>query len=412
MKQLLIALSLITISMVPIKSYSATSVIDPMTIETNVEANSQLFERILNIKDEAERYQSITVYIDSFGPWVGISTSTENVKIHVGSYLLQKGMVSDAVTLLKNNDMEGWLSYRFKDGVANNFLFALDGGSTDFLYALFEHAPSGINANFPVDLQGGMASPLGILASSRYAELPYYESVLIAALSAGGNPHKKLPSGISPMIIASSSNNMDFVRITQTFLSDQDGTVNGLLTNTPLEQSELLEMQAIADALIEKSAEETSQFNYAKLHDLWIQMIMKGYNTPADLIYDELVKRPEFDIDASVEDGLTPLMASTLSNLYGGNVEYAKLLLDRGADPDVLIDIGEEVKVNLIQLSLQNDNHKMVALYISAGVNFVTLPDDDEVFILSQALEQNAFKSAYIIKEALSATLNKDASGE
>jgi ankyrin repeat protein len=392
-------------------SFGQSSVIDPMSIKSEVDSSSFLFERVLSESEPSKRYHSIKAFLDNSGPWITLQIDGEVARVHVTSYLLQKGMVEDAIIILKNNDVRGWLSYRFKAGVANDFMFALDSDSLDYIYALIDNSPSGINSVFPIDLAGNKASPLGILAAGKYADKPYYEILLTKLLNAGANPHLKLPSGISPMLIASSSNNMDFVRISQTYLSEQDSTVNGLLSNTPLASDQLLEMQAIADALIEKGSSETDNYNFEKLHSLWVQMILKGYNVPADLIYDLLVKREEFSIDYKSPGGLSALMSTSLSDLYGGNVEYAKKLMERGADPKSVIVVNSgndgDIKINLIQLSLQKDNHKIIALSISKGVNFITLPDNDDIFILAQALEQKAFKSAFILKEALISAVAK-----
>lgn len=386
-------------------------VLDPMLLDSSAEANSQLFERILSVENEEERYASITSYIDTYGPWVTLAGRDMVARIHVVSYLLQKRMDSTASLLLKNNIVDGWLSYRFNNGVANDFLFSLEGGNLSYIVSLFEYSPSGINTPFVVNLKGDKVTPLAVIASKKLTDIPNYESVLLALLDAGADPHKKSPSGLSPMLIASSANNVDFVRISQSFISNQDSTVKGLLSNTPLGSSEMLEMQAVADALIEREmADDANNYDQQKLHGLWIQMIIKGYNVPADLIYDLLKKQPGFSIDYKSDDGINGIMASTLSELYGGNVEYAKKLINRGAQASQLISVSEgddEVKINLIQLALQKDNYKIVALLVSNNVNFVTLPDNDEIFILSQALEQKSFKSAFILKEALSVYLEE-----
>ena len=147
---------------------------------------------------------------------------------------------------------------------------------------------------------------------------------------------------------------------------------------------------------------------------MWVQMILKGYNLPADLMYDELKTRPEFNINAKAPGGFSPLMAATMSPLYGGNVEYAKLLIERGAKANILIDIpgegeGESVKVNFIQLALQRDNFKIVAIMISNNVNFISAPQDEDVLLLSEAMSQKAYVSAAILKQALMQAVNYEA---
>tara|TARA_Y100000310_G_scaffold104469_1_gene102790 strand:- start:823 stop:2082 length:1260 start_codon:yes stop_codon:yes gene_type:complete len=385
-------------------SSADTSVLDPSNIEFKKEASSSLLARVLKEADEGKRYSGVVSFIEFYGPWVTLEGSETSPKIHISSYLLQSGSSDIAASLIKNGVIEGWMSYRFMDGVANDFIFALQGNHRDYLKSLFENVPRGLNTPFAVQLNGEKILPLALLATREYMEMPFYSDIVMSMLEAGANPNQKMTTGLSPLIIASSTNNMKFVRVVQSYNAGQTKSLKGLMTNTPLEDSELIEMQAIADTLIEQSSEKKASYKYDRLYTLWVQMILKGYNIPADIMYNELKTRPEFDINAKSGGGLTPLMAASLSTLYGGNVEYASLLIDRGAEPKVLIPVGEGdelVRVNLLQLALQKDNYKVVALMIAKGVNFISLPDHEDVLILSEAMEQRAYMSASIIKEAL-----------
>ena len=53
--------------------------------------------------------------------------------------------------------------------------------------------------------------PLAILASKDYENVEEYDNLLLLLLKSGANPHQKMDSGVSPMIIASSGNNSSFV---------------------------------------------------------------------------------------------------------------------------------------------------------------------------------------------------------
>lgn len=407
MRNLSIVSLLVTLALSGVPAVSASntvSVLDPDTIQTKNEATSSLLARVLKEEDEAKRYAGVVSFVQFYGQWVTLEGESVSPRIHISSYLLQSGNSDIAAQLLKNGVLDGWLSYRFMDGVANDFIFALKGSHRDYLKALFKSSPNGLNTPFAVQLKGEKVTPLALMATREYMDMPFYSDILMSMLEAGANPNQKMSTGISPLIIASSTNNMQFVRVVQSFNAGQTKSLNGLLTNTPLEDSELIEMQAIADTLIEESKEKKASYKYDKLYALWVRMILKGYNIPADIMYKELKTRPEFDINSKSVGGLTPLMAASMSPLYGGNVEYASLLIDRGAEPRVLVPVGEgedEVRVNLLQLALQNDNYKIVALMISKGVNFISLPDHDDVLILSEAMEQRAYMSASIIKQAL-----------
>lgn len=400
-------------ALAPTYAQEPSAVFDPMTLPAQQESLLPLLDRILAEPGEAERYLGLASFINTYGEWVELSSASKTLRVHLITYLLQQDKQQEAIALVKSGDVKGWLTYQFQNGVANDFMFAMDTGRFDYVLGLIEHAPQGVNSAFPVTVQGDTITPLAMLATAKYRDAVQYEVIVRALLRQGANPHQQLSNGLSPLIIAASANNNLFSRIVHAFDSEQKGATSDLMRNTPLNDTELLEMQAIADALIERQASGDDNYSFDKLHQLWIQMIIKGYNTPADLIYERLLSYKEFNVDYHKgSNGLTGLMAATLSSVYGGNVEYAQRLLQRGADPKALIDVGttdagEPTRVNLIQLALQNDNYKVVALLIQNGVNFVLLPDNEEVLILSSAMEQRAFKSAYVIREALTSSFAK-----
>lgn len=390
------------------------SLVDPGSVQVKSEATASVIERVLSEPSSDARYAGLKAYIEHYGPWVRIANEGDEFRIHIGSYLIQRGFSSDASVLVKNQDITPWLSYLFQGGVANDFIMAMNRGKQDYLEALFKTAPEGVGSEMVFTVAGDKATPLSLMATNQFLDNPLYEWALNEMLATGVNPHARMSNDLSPMIIASSSNNVMFTRAAQSHLSGAGGKEGSLLRNTPLSQVETFEMQALIDAWIEKTPEEISQYNTERLFELWIQLIMRGFNLAADQIYNELKTRDGFSVDGQVRNGITPLMAASLSRIYGGNVEYAKRLVDIGADPHALTlvpsddnSINEDVEVNLIQLSLERDNYKVIAYLISQGVNFMTLPDNDEILILSQATEQQSYKSAYIIFEAVSQELSR-----
>jgi ankyrin repeat protein len=384
---------------------------DPMRIVIQKEVSASMVKRIVSAPDEETRLKGLDGLIQNYGPWVTLNNNDEIFRMYITSYLIQTGHDSEAAWLVQTGAAEPWMTYRFGDGVANDFILAASSGASKYIEAILEKSPERVNTPLVITLDGQKALPLAILASKDYENVEEYDNLLLLLLKSGANPHQKMDSGVSPMIIASSGNNSSFVSVTQSFLDGQLSTPKGMFSNTALTADEMLEMQAIADAWIEKPDDEKNSYDYDKLYNLWIKMIIKGYNLPADLMYSELKNREQFDINAKSIGGVSPLMAVSLSSSYGGNVEYGKLLIDRGADPTVLVDvnIGENdiIKVNLIQLALRNDSYKVVALYIVNNVNFSTLPDEPNALILTQAIEQKAYKSAAVIKEALREFIEK-----
>lgn len=389
------------------------TVFNPMAIERLSSDGLAVLDKVLQIEDDIERHLALSNFINTYGEWIPIRVGASESRLHISAILLQQKMELDAIDLIKSKRVKTWFSYRFDTGVANDFMYALDTGSFQYIQALIEHAPQGVNTEFPVTLQGDKVTPIALLATEKYRQSPQYEVILRALLNAGANPYQEMSNGLSPMIIASSSNNTQFIRMIHAYDAEKKGAASDLFKNTPLQADEIFEMQAIADALIERQAQGRDQYSFEKLHELWIQMILKGYNLPADIIYERLLAFEGFNADYRVNNGgLNGLMAVALSTNYGGNVEYGKKLIDRGADPKTLISVGNDdagkpIHVNLIQLSFQNDNHKVVTLFIQNGVNFIFSSEDEETLILSEAMEQRAFRSAFVIKEALEASFKQ-----
>ena len=374
--------------------------------------SSALIESALNESDTAQRLIQVEQLVLEKGQWVGIADGEgELFPLHVTNYLLQRGYEDAAVRLLRSGAVEGWVSYPFQSGVVSDFYIALKFGATRYIEALVEYQASQINKPVRITLEGNETLPIAFLSTEEHVDKPYYESVLMTLLRGGADPMITMPNGVSPMLLANISNNTRFVQIVQSFRDKQFDSPEGFFKNSPLSPSQALEMQAVADLIIEESGRYKA-LPTSKLHDFWIKMILKGYNTPADLIYDILRRRDGFDINMANEEDITALMASSISSLYGGNVEYAALLIRRGADPKQLVtfvgESGQEVQLNLMQLSLQRDNYKMIALLIREGGDFVGIPGGEpEDFLLTQAIEQNALKSVMVLREALKRLMSK-----
>jgi hypothetical protein len=368
---------------------------------------SALVDEALNSHSEEEKYKGIVALIQKYGQWVVLSNN--KTVVHISAYLLLKDQEDLAISLLKNNAINGFVSYEYDDSVVNDFILSVQASKVNYIKALFDVMPSMINSEFVIKKTGEKVLPIALLASKQYQHLPMYKEMLITLLNAGALPFKNMSNGLSAMVVAKTTGNTDFVRVVQDYTVNGNKT-NSLFKNTPLEAEEMIQDQAITDVFLEKSPEEIASYSFEELYNIWVQMILKGYNTTAETIYNEIKKRQEFDINAPSKNGITPIMACVLSSLHGGNVEYLKLLVERGANPKDTIDInidGQEVPVNYIQLAFQKDNYKTVAYLITQGVDFVLAPDNKETFLLAEALAQKAYLSASIIKEVLEKELAK-----
>lgn len=406
-----------------------------------------LLESYLNMTDPQARYLKIESFAKE-NPWISLNDQP-NATVHILTYLLQRDQEDDAVLLVKNRALRGWITYNFMDSVASDYMFALQGGHVKYLAALTATYPEGVNTPFTISLDGSQILPLSVLADKAFSDKPYYEGALRLMMNAGANPAQAMANGLTAITVASSAGNTKFMQILNRVRDESTGGEVPLLQNVRQNAVETAEMQSIMDALIEKSMEDRKlTYNYVKMHEFWIQMILKGYNTPANEILRTLETYPEFNIDSKTPKGLNAMMAAAMSRIYGGNVDYMKILVDKGADPHQLYELPPEassdkpLRSNLIQMALYKDNYKVVAFLITKGVNFILTPesierlgksgnaltaadtvkhlntavppnnrsDDGDLsadLIIAEALHLKAYNSALVIKEALAAYFEK-----
>lgn len=153
----------------------------------------------------------------------------------------------------------------------------------------------------------------------------------------------------------------------------------------------------IENQLIQRMNEvyfDKENYNEDSLHEIFVNFILLGFNNAAFKILNN--DNVNIDINKANTNGIKPIIASAISNIEGGNVEMAKYLLDKGANPN------ETVKNNIpaISLAAVQDNYKVVSLLILNNANFMA-KDNLEMYPIDHAFKNNSEKSALIIKNAL-----------
>jgi hypothetical protein len=346
-------------------------------------------------------------YVDKNGSFIDIKKSTQTgevYKVDILTFLMEQGLESDAVKLIESGSIDGWMVYNLDGAVVSPFQYALAKGHSKFLLALFKFQPDKLNTEFVISskIPDKTVLPLAVVASvpSEITKADWYNIVVTAMLNAGASPNKEMKNGASPLLVASSKGNYPFVKAVRIHDSLR-GDRASLMTNTSLTQVEIAEEQAIVDAWVEREAQGKNNYSFNKLYDLYTKMIIKGYNRVAKMMHTSLTKDPKFDINSWVGSNPPPILSASISSLAGGNVEYAQFLIERGANINSLYGLGEgDTSLNLIQTSLKNDNYKIVALLIKNGVNFITVPETDDL-IYTEALALKAYRSSVVIREAM-----------
>jgi len=350
-----------------------------------------------------QEVQSMKEFIAKEGQWSDLAGN----KIHISVYLIQFDKTNVAQALLEQGVIDGFVSFPFEGAFLSDVQVAIVEGKLDYFKALMKRYPEKVNDPIKVSDSGDKVSILGLLSTNRHKEKIYYESLVLAALKAGANPRAEIDKGISPLVMASSFGNDKFIEIVGYYENalPNPQTEEDFFKNPSLTTAELIDEQSVIDAFIELNIEEDGMVYETKvLHDLWIKMITKGYNSMAEVLYNSLKDRDDFTIDMRTERGLSALIASGMSKVYGGNVDYAQTLIKRGADIHQFIQFGDgETSYNtgVIELALPSDNHKFVALMVNKGVNFLHSPQNQDSLIIDMAIKQKAYRSAFVIKASI-----------
>lgn len=173
-----------------------------------------------------------------------------------------------------------------------------------------------------------------------------------------------------------------------------------MFKNEPL-TTESRQMQQESIKRLKAKYLDVGNYNQKELFELFTAFISFGHNEAADLILNN--KNVKIDVNAFNENGVTPLMQAAIAPIKGGNVEYAKKLIDLGADVNKSSVPGE---FSPISMATNVNNYKVVAYLILKGALFMK-KDKLDYMPIDYALRNNSVESAAILKEALSVKLKE-----
>ena len=210
-------------------------------------------------------------------------------------------------------------------------------------------------------------------------------------LEIGANPYLQTKNGHTAEKVASYKNNTYFLETLNNFENNVEG--RDTLQNSPLPYKEKVKQNKIIENLKNGLLKELSK-DINDMTNKWITLIILGYNDAAELVFEELSKDENFSINATNNNNINALMATALSAIPGGNVEYALKLIERG------IDISYEHKdTKTLHIAISKDAYKVVIQLIKQGDNFIK--DKDGVYFFDIAMQNKAYKTAHVIKLSL-----------
>lgn len=348
----------------------------------------QNIQTILKQETFAKRYILLKGYLKQ-KPNLVIKVKESEEKyyeIPLVSYLLIEGYEKEAIKIIEEELAETFTLFEFKGNQYSDLLIALLNNQKDYFSKAVNKNPEKINKQFNFNGEEGYYLLMAV-AQKKDLRTNYYTEIL---LKNGANPYLQSKNNHTAEMLASYENNTYFLESLHEFQNKVEK--RDTMINVPLPYKEKLKQDKIIENLNKGLLKELSN-NIEELRNKWITLIILGYNEAAELLYSELVKNKNFNINDVNNKNINALMATAMSAIPGGNVEYAIKLINRG------ININYEHKdTRAIHIAISKDAYKVLIQLIQNGVNFIKDKNGDYFFNI--AMERKAQKSAYIIKEA------------
>jgi ankyrin repeat protein len=346
-------------------------------------------ETIVNIlKHEtlAKRYILLKSYIsNSKNLLITIIKDGKSYNIPVLSYLLMEGYEEESLKLVKEKLLTPYESFPFNDNEYNDVLISILNEQTDYFNYVVHKFPEKLNEQFKFNNEEGYYLLMAV-AENKTLQSGISTTTL---LDLGASPYIQTLNGHTAEKLAAAKNNNYFLESLHHF-ENKTKSKNSRL-NPPLPYKERIQEEKIIENLNNGLLTELEK-SYSILNEQWITLIIHGYNKAADMLYSSLSKMEEFDINTPNKNGINALMATTMSKVPSGNIEYAIKLFERDIDPNY-----EFKNTTSMDIAIKKDAYKIVILLIKNKVNFVK--NKEGIYYFDIALKNKSLRSAYILKE-------------
>ena len=387
-----------TISMI-IASILLTSNINAQTLESgqtevsnieiseNVVLENKNIQTILKQETFAKRYILLKGYLTQNPDLlIEIKNEDKSYQIPILSYLLIEGFEQEALKLVEEKVVESFTVFDFNGNEYNDILISILNNQDDYFKKVTQLNKENINKQFKFNNEEGYYILMAV------AELKNLRSNMYTRhlLELGANPYLQTKNGHTAEKVAAYKNNTYFLETLNNFENNVEG--RDTLENSPLPYKEQVKQNKIIENLKDGLLEELSK-DVKNMTNKWITLIILGYNDAAEIIFEELSKNEEFSINDTNDNNINALMATALSAIPGGNVEYALKLIERD------IDISYEFKdTRALHIAISKDAYKVVLQLIKKGDNFIK--DKDGTYFFDIAMQNKAYKTAHVIKSA------------
>lgn len=366
---------------------SGKTKIDNIEMSKNAVLEDENIQTILKQETFAKRYILLKGYLKQNSELlIEIKNEGNSYKIPVLSYLLIEGFEKEALKLVEDKVVESFKTFDFNGNEYSDILISILNNQVDYFKKVTKINKDNINKQFKFNNEEGYYILMAV------AELKNLRSNMYTRhlLEIGANPYLQTKNGHTAEKLASYKNNTYFLETLNNFENNIEN--RDTLQNSPLPYKEKVKQNKIIENLKNGLLKELST-DVDNMTNKWITLIILGYNDAAELIFEELSKNEDFSINAVNDNNINALMATALSAVPGGNIEYALKLIERK------IDISYEFKdTRALNIAISKDAYKVVIQLIKQGDNFIK--DKDGKYFFDIAMENKAYKTAHIIKSA------------
>lgn len=318
---------------------------------------------------------------------ITVEVLQKEVKIPVSAYLLMLNLENEAIVYIENNPKEIFKTFDYMGNESSDMVIAIENG-----FVLYFNKAISLIDNPNKKYRYNERKNFSLMVHLSLIKDEYVSEMTKAILNNGGYETIKLDYYNNAKSIAYMEDNINFLRAIKDFNMHLINNEKVLLKNS-YSYEEYIYKDKVTKILINEKLEALKPY-YDKMYSAWVKMIELGYNDAAEILYVELIKDPLFDINELSKKGLNPLMAASLSVIYGGNIEYAIRLIKRGANIGFKVD-----GINLAQLAISKDNFKLVNLYLKNGIDYKSV-DEHGLTLLELSFDDPiSIKSAYIIEK-------------
>lgn len=352
-----------------ILSLSAINVSANISLEKNNETtNSKVVknENYINanflnnfiLLDEKQKKEYLKKITKEKGNNVLLKRDNDRYIIPLTSFLLIQNFENEASFLIDNNIIEPFQFFTINDKKQSDLSIAIQNNNLDYFKSAVKKM-NNVNQQYDINNKKGIT----LLMETAILNKEYIYPFTKTLLDKGANENLQSLEGFSAYDIAKNNSNEAFLNALSDYNSAQTiDNKQGYLKNNKLSADSQVEQELMIENLNSGLLDELEEKNelYKALHS----MIIFGFNDAADIILDRIESTGKFNPNKTNENGVSLVMASAMSDLTNGNVEYLTKLIDKGAEYKKPIN-----GITPIQIAIKRDNVKVVVALIEKGVS-------------------------------------------